>query len=211
MSHNGARCIGVICTYFRAIYTPPPEAFEILDFYAEFAASAIERHQQLAQLALRDLVSGSVTEMQVKALQRIQEQIKRLENRASPLAVSEMQRVAHSLADQIEDAIAGFRFSRVNAPEGPEWGLDSETPYGLSPREIEVLVLVWRGLSDKQIARAMEISRFTVAKHLGAAMRKMKVESRSQASVLVEREALYNPQLARPPKQNVPGDWRSLA
>jgi DNA-binding NarL/FixJ family response regulator len=76
--------------------------------------------------------------------------------------------------------------------DSPEPGVDSEpSPYDLSSRELAVLVQVWRGLSDKQIALELGISRFTVAKHLGAGMRKLNVESRTQASVIVEREGLY--------------------
>ena len=65
---------------------------------------------------------------------------------------------------------------------------ESINPYGLSAREIEVLMNVWKGLSDKEIAQRMGISHFTASKHLGAVMRKMDVGSRTQASLRVERE-----------------------
>jgi DNA-binding CsgD family transcriptional regulator len=60
-------------------------------------------------------------------------------------------------------------------------------PYGLTQRETEVLINVWHGLSDKEAALQLGISRFTVAKHLGAAMRKLGVETRSDAIAVVGR------------------------
>jgi len=50
--------------------------------------------------------------------------------------------------------------------------------YGLSPREREVLMLVARGLSTKEIARRLGISSYTVQEHLGHASDKVGVRGR---------------------------------
>jgi DNA-binding NarL/FixJ family response regulator len=51
----------------------------------------------------------------------------------------------------------------------------------LTPRETEVLSAVANGLTNKEIARALGISRHTVKFHLESLMRKLGVSSRAQA------------------------------
>jgi DNA-binding NarL/FixJ family response regulator len=112
-----------------------------------------------------------------------------IQDRALSLHPDDILLTAQSLDDDLrrvqEDAAA------LLAGSMPGAGDLELHPYGLSSREMEVMVHVWQGLSDKQIALEMGISRFTVAKHLGAGMRKMNVQTRTQASVLFEREGLY--------------------
>jgi DNA-binding NarL/FixJ family response regulator len=102
---------------------------------------------------------------------------------------------ARAVARAIESIVTHAR-RQVNEAifeDEATFGSDNESdhPYGLSPRELEAMTLAWRGMSDKQIAFKMGISRFTVAKHIGGAMRKLNVETRTQASVIFERESLY--------------------
>jgi DNA-binding NarL/FixJ family response regulator len=51
----------------------------------------------------------------------------------------------------------------------------------LTPREIEVLRAVSEGLTNKEIARQLDISQHTVKFHLEALMRKLGVSSRAEA------------------------------
>ena len=51
----------------------------------------------------------------------------------------------------------------------------------VTPRELEVLRLAGKGLSDRQIACRLNISHTTVKKHLGAVYRKWAVYSRLEA------------------------------
>jgi len=51
----------------------------------------------------------------------------------------------------------------------------------LTPREVEVLALVGEGLSNKAIARRLEISAHTVKYHLEAVFAKLAVRSRAEA------------------------------
>jgi DNA-binding NarL/FixJ family response regulator len=51
----------------------------------------------------------------------------------------------------------------------------------LTPRELEVLSAVSNGLTNKEIARALGISRHTVKFHLESLMRKLDVSSRAEA------------------------------
>jgi len=56
-------------------------------------------------------------------------------------------------------------------------------PAGLSPREVEVLLLVARGLQNKEIARRMSVSARTVSSHLEHAYTKIGVTTRGAAAM----------------------------
>jgi DNA-binding NarL/FixJ family response regulator len=53
----------------------------------------------------------------------------------------------------------------------------------LSPREMEILRLVTRGMSNKEIAYKLGISHQTVKNHMTSILRKLGVEDRTQAAV----------------------------
>jgi DNA-binding NarL/FixJ family response regulator len=60
----------------------------------------------------------------------------------------------------------------------------------LSPREREVLVLVARGLANKQIAQQLGIREKTVKAHLVSAFQRIGVSDRTQAAVWAHRRGL---------------------
>ncbi|MBP7692792.1 MAG: response regulator transcription factor, partial [Anaerolineales bacterium] len=53
----------------------------------------------------------------------------------------------------------------------------------LSPREMEILQCVTRGMSNKEIAYSLGISHQTVKNHMTAILQKLDVEDRTQAAV----------------------------
>jgi len=63
----------------------------------------------------------------------------------------------------------------------------------LTPREIDVLNAVASGLTNKEIARALEISQHTVKFHLESLMRKLEVSSRAEAVSKSMRLRLLEP------------------
>ncbi|HKY79796.1 MAG TPA: response regulator transcription factor [Anaerolineales bacterium] len=66
---------------------------------------------------------------------------------------------------------------------------DPGSPNGsLSRREMEVLECVTRGLSNKEIAKVLDISHQTVKNHVTAILRKLNVEDRTQAAVHALRQ-----------------------
>jgi DNA-binding NarL/FixJ family response regulator len=57
----------------------------------------------------------------------------------------------------------------------------------LSPREMEILECVTRGMSNKEIAYSLGISHQTVKNHMTAILQKLDVEDRTQAAVYALR------------------------
>ena len=75
-----------------------------------------------------------------------------------------------------------FENMAINSDEGPE-----ETFRALSTREMEILKHITRGLSNKEIAKALGISRQTVKNHMTSILRKLAVNDRTQAAVYALR------------------------
>ncbi|MGH9231452.1 MAG: LuxR C-terminal-related transcriptional regulator [Acidimicrobiales bacterium] len=65
-----------------------------------------------------------------------------------------------------------------------------DAPSPLSPREIDVLRLVARGSTNKDVAAALFISEHTVARHLGNIYTKLGVGSRSAATAFAYEQSL---------------------
>ncbi len=92
---------------------------------------------------------------------------------------------------EIEAAIHAA--SRGEAPLAPKVAMtlvraEREPAVALSPRELEALSLVARGLPNKQIARKLGITEATVKAHLTAVFRTIGAENRTQAARWYERE-----------------------
>src|SRR5215204_3215970 len=86
---------------------------------------------------------------------------------------------AAALDPSSENAVVGMP---QNMLEGTEEGVESV----LSARELEILLLVARGLSNHQIATSLHLAEATVKRHLANVYPKMGVGSRGEAA----REAL---------------------
>jgi DNA-binding NarL/FixJ family response regulator len=85
------------------------------------------------------------------------------------------------------DEVIGWvqqRLGRYSFPQD-EQSADKFTP--LSPREMEILEMVTRGSSNKEIAFRLSISQQTVKNHMTAILRKLHVEDRTQAAVYALR------------------------
>lgn len=72
--------------------------------------------------------------------------------------------------------------SSGRGPEGaPAWLT------ALTPRETDVLRATARGLSNKEIARELELAEVTIKLHLSAIFRKMGVRSRTEAAMMAAK------------------------
>ncbi|WP_438291060.1 response regulator [Streptomyces sp. HUAS TT7] len=64
---------------------------------------------------------------------------------------------------------------------------------GLSPRELEVLTLIGRALSNTEIAAQLHLSEATVKTHVSAVLRKLRLRDRVQAVVAAYDHGLVEP------------------
>ena len=74
---------------------------------------------------------------------------------------------------------------RIHPPGGPV-----EAPAGLSPREVEILRLVARGLSNRDVGRALSISEHTAANHIRSILRKTGAANRTEAAAYAHANGL---------------------
>lgn len=83
----------------------------------------------------------------------------------------------------------------TDLPEGP--GVDERvTPEGLdelSPRELEVLGLVARGSTNREIAETLVLSPLTVKTHVSRILTKLRARDRVQLVVIAYQAGLVSP------------------
>jgi DNA-binding NarL/FixJ family response regulator len=87
----------------------------------------------------------------------------------------------------ISPRIASRLIRRLREPEVIEPGLSGSD---LTPRELEVLELLARGLDNAEIAQALYLSQHTVKNHVSNVLIKLEVENRIQAAVRAVRGGL---------------------
>lgn len=136
------------------------------------------------------------------AMPRVHRELLALERAAAGLAAGGRQGEAVSLLEGVHDRLRTLgstydaaRVARTLRTHGtrtrrPE--RSGRAGYGdqLSPRELEVLHLVAQGMTNKEVAAALFLSPKTVGLHLGSAMRKLGVHTRTAAAVAARETGL---------------------
>jgi DNA-binding NarL/FixJ family response regulator len=87
----------------------------------------------------------------------------------------------------ISPRIARHLIRRIREPQEIDPGL---TGADLTPRELEVLDLLARGLDNSEIASALFLSQHTIKNHVSSILTKLQVENRIQAAVRAVRGGL---------------------
>jgi len=82
-----------------------------------------------------------------------------------------------------ERGVQDWLNSKVEALSGPYMVDNGEHFVPLSPREMQILRCVTRGLSNKEIASELGISHQTVKNHMTSILDKLNVDDRTQAAV----------------------------
>jgi DNA-binding NarL/FixJ family response regulator len=87
----------------------------------------------------------------------------------------------------VDPAVAGKLFAQVTAQGAPT---DTSIAKDLSERELEVLGLLARGLTNAEIAKRLYLSEGTVRNYVSSILAKLGVPDRTQAAVLALRYGL---------------------
>jgi two-component system NarL family response regulator len=95
--------------------------------------------------------------------------------------------------DELLEAIRAAHAGNRRVPPAVAARLAETMPRSeLSPRELEVLGLVVRGLSNKEIGGALSITEGTVKIHVNNILGKMGLEDRTQAAVAAIRRGIIH-------------------
>lgn len=89
-------------------------------------------------------------------------------------------------ADEMINAIARVLAGEVFIPEQPQLQHTRESS-GLTLRQLEVISMLGRGFSNKEIARALDVAERTVKAHVSAVFDALNVRNRTQAVLAAQR------------------------
>jgi two-component system, NarL family, response regulator LiaR len=105
-------------------------------------------------------------------------------------------RRAHTGETVLHPTIARLVLEDLRRPPRPRLPATTDP---LSERELEVLRLIARGMSNQEIADNLVVGEATVRSHVSAILRKLQLASRTQAALYALREGLASLDDADPP------------
>jgi HD-GYP domain-containing protein (c-di-GMP phosphodiesterase class II) len=109
-----------------------------------------------------------------------------------PLSRSEA--AAHLMAETRAGRLHGPAVQAVLTAAGHRASRRVAGPAGLTPREVDVLILVARGSTNKEVAEKLVISKKTVANHIEHIYAKIGVSNRTAAALFATRHGLLTPE-----------------
>lgn len=114
------------------------------------------------------------------------------ESRPYRPALTDKQAVSELLGDVRAGRLASLAVDAVLAAAGQRHPRRSTGPAGLTPREVEVLVLIARGESTRQVARDLQISEKTAGTHIERIYAKTGASTRSTATLFALQHGLLD-------------------
>jgi DNA-binding CsgD family transcriptional regulator len=112
--------------------------------------------------------------------------------RGDGAAAAPLLSTAGALAERSHLTALLGRIRAIGSPAPP-----AALPDGLSSREVQILGLVARGLSNREIGGSLSISEHTAANHIRSILRKTGCANRTQAASYAHRHGLVEPDGAR--------------
>jgi two-component system NarL family response regulator len=93
-----------------------------------------------------------------------------------------------------EEIVAAIEAVVAGSTYFPEWVIqwieEREDRSGLSAREVEILEMVSKGLTNKEIAGVLQISHYTVRNHINHISAKLQVTDRTEAATVALRQGI---------------------
>jgi len=90
-------------------------------------------------------------------------------------------------ADEMVDAIQQVLAGDVFVPASTTVHAPATAPAALTLRQLEVITMLGRGCSNKEIARALDVAERTVKAHVSAVFEALNVRNRTQAVLVAQR------------------------
>lgn len=109
-------------------------------------------------------------------------------------ALTRSEAAAHLMAETRAGRLHGPAVEAVLTAAGHRTSRRVTGPGGLTAREVDVLVLVARGCTNKEVAEKLVISRKTVANHVEHIYAKIGVANRAAAALFATRHGLLTPE-----------------
>jgi DNA-binding NarL/FixJ family response regulator/DNA-binding transcriptional ArsR family regulator len=88
---------------------------------------------------------------------------------------------------RLEGLVAGTGDLASDGANGSTGVDGAETPFGLTPRELQVLTLIAEGATNRQIGAALYMAEKTASVHVSRILSKLGVQSRTQAAAVAHR------------------------
>ena len=112
--------------------------------------------------------------------------------------------LAPSITRRLVERFAPREVSGISGSSGSAPGRANADLSALTPRELEVLGLIARGLSNAELAAALTLSEATVKTHVARILAKLQLRDRVQAVVLAYETGLVSPGALSSPKRAGP-------
>jgi HD-GYP domain-containing protein (c-di-GMP phosphodiesterase class II) len=161
---------------------------------APLGATASQHHERLDGSGYPRGLRGDALAPNARLLAAVDSYVAKLEPRPHRPALDAAAAARH-LRDEVRAGRHdGDAVDAVLAAAGHRPRRRREWPGGLTTREVEVLRLLVRGLSNKQVAERLVIARKTVDNHVEHIYTKIGASNRAQASLFAVRNALMTPE-----------------
>jgi DNA-binding NarL/FixJ family response regulator len=159
---------------------------------ARLGAIASLTHERLDGSGYHRGVSGAALSVSARILAAADAYRAMTEPRPYRPALSTKRAAAALREDVRAGRLATVAVDAVLTAAGERPGRRHTGPAGLTPRELQVLVLIARGGSTRQVARALDISTKTAGTHIERTYAKTGVSSRATATLFALQHGLLD-------------------
>jgi HD-GYP domain-containing protein (c-di-GMP phosphodiesterase class II) len=157
---------------------------------AGLSAIASSHHERLDGSGYHRAARGSDIPLLARYLAAADVYHALLEDRPHRPATTTKEAAARLRAEALEGRLDGAAVDAVLAVSGHRRSGPPPAPAGLTPREVEVLVLVARGASTRHVARALGITPKTAGNHIERIYAKIGASSRSTATLFAMQHGM---------------------